>query len=198
MSYMPDTPTTAAYAIDADDRIVWTDLGFSRLAVEHGQRQLADGALIGRPLSDFVAGERPRALQEALIERARAMNRPLELRYRCDAPEIRRHAILRLEAQEDGGVVFTTWFESIEGRPYQPLLDYNRPRAGDDVVQLCAWCNRVDLGGWREADDDMATRLASATAEPPRVEHTVCEICELLLPTRPAGGPTRSGPSGPA
>lgn len=188
---MPAAPATAAYAIDADGRITWTDAGFAALAREHGRGDLAAGALIGRPLLEFVSGERPRALQHALIERARSIDGPLELRYRCDAPDRRRQALLRLDPQPDGGVVYTTWFEEIEERPYQLLLDHDLAR-GEGQMRLCAWCNRVDVGGWREADD------AEAPKDPPRVVHTVCEVCELLLPTRPAGGPTRSGPSGPA
>ena len=94
----------------------------------------------------------------------------------------------------DGGVVFTTWFEAVEEREYQPLLDYDRPR-GEAKVRLCAWCNRFDAGGWREAED-AAAHVAQADGNPPAVEHGLCEICELLLTTRPGAGPTRSGPSG--
>ena len=77
-------------------------------------------------------------------------------------------------------------------RPYQPLLDYDRTRS-DDTVGFCAWCNRVDAAGWREAED-----VPAKDGEPPRIDHTVCEICELLLLTRPAAGPRWSGPYGPA
>ena len=188
---MTAVPATAAYAIDPDGRIAWTDDGFAELARDYGRPMLADGHLVGRPLTDFVAGERPRTLQRELIERAQSADGPLELRYRCDAPGLRRHAILRLDPQPDGGVVFTTWFDTVEERPYRSLLDHDRPR-GEGEMRLCAWCNRVDLDGWREVDD------AEATEHPPRVAHTVCEVCELLLTTRPAGGPRWSGPYGPA
>src|SRR4051812_45946529 len=106
---------TASYAIDAGDRIVWTDPGFAAMAREHEQAQLADSAL-GRPLIGFVAGERPRALQRALIARARALPsaEPLELRYRCDSPAMRRFAVLQMASRPHGGVVFTTWFEATE------------------------------------------------------------------------------------
>jgi hypothetical protein len=187
-------PPTASYTIDPADRIVRTDAGFAALAREHGRAGLADGAL-GRPLLDFVAGERPRALQQALIARARAAAAdPLELRYRCDAPEMRRFGVLRLHAEPDGSVVFTTWFEAVEEREYQPLLDYGRPR-GDGTVKLCAWCNRLDTGGgWREAEE-AAQAIAHADGRPPAVEHGLCEICEVLL-SRPGAGPTRSAPFG--
>lgn len=188
---MTATPVTAAYAVDADGRIVWTDEGFAALARDHGHPELAGTGLVGRPLTEYVSGERPRALQQAILARAHALGEPIELRYRCDAPEMRRHATLRIDPRADGGVVFTTWFDEVEARPYQPLLDPNRPRA-DEAVGFCAWCNRVDAGGWREADD-----LPATAGKPPRVAHTVCAICELLL-SRPAGEPTRSGPSGPA
>ena len=188
-------PPRASYAIDADDRIVWTDSGFAVLAEAHGQPGLATGAL-GRPLIEFVAGERPRALQQALIARARraADDEPLELRYRCDAPEMRRYAVLQMTPQPEGRILFTTWFEATEPRPYQPLLDPATPRGDGASARLCAWCNRVDPGdGWREVED---AAPAAAGAHPPAVEHGLCEICELLLTGRPAGGPRWSGPSG--
>jgi hypothetical protein len=184
----------ASYAIDAGDRIVWTDAGFAGLATQHGQAHLAGDAL-GRPLIDFVAGERPRALQRALIARARATpsNDPLELRYRCDSPEERRFAVLQMAGRPDGGVVFTTWFEATEDRPYQPLLDRDGEH-GADTVELCAWCNRVKTSdGWHEVEDVPTGR---AGAHPPAVEDGLCEICELLLTTRPGAGPRWSGPYG--
>jgi hypothetical protein len=182
--------STASYAIDAGGTILWTDAGFAELARTHGRPDLADGA-VGHPLTQFVAGERPRQLQESLIERARAAaGEPFEIRYRCDAPEMRRFAVLRIEAQPDGVVVFSTWFEAIEERPHLPLLDDRLPR-GDGVVQLCAWCNRLDVGGWREAEDAVKDM---ALGNLPSVEHSVCEICELLLASRPAGGRRSSGP----
>ena len=166
----------ATYAIDADGILVAVDDGFRELARAHGHPELPDAA-VGRPLTDFVAGSRPRALQRSLVERAHRAGRALELRYRCDAPEERRFGLLRIEARPDGGTEFTTWFESVEERERQPLLDYELPR-GDRIVWLCAWCNRFDVGGWREAED-ASQRLTLAPL--PRVEHSVCDICELLL-----------------
>lgn len=175
---------TATYAIDRDGRITSVDDGFRELARAHGQPGLADDA-VGKPLTAFVAGSRPRALQESLIARAHAAGRPLELRYRCDGPEMRRFAVLEIQPEPDGGTTFKTWFESVEERDRQPLFDYSVPR-GDRVILLCAWCNRFDLGGWREVEDAVP-RLAAAAALP-KVEHSVCDICELLLTqTRPFG-----------
>jgi hypothetical protein len=111
---------TASYAIDRDDRIVWTDDGFAALAESHGQPGLPHDA-VGRPLTDYVAGSKAKALQHALIAKARGKGRePLELRYRCDSPAMRRYAVLRLEARPDDALVFTTWFESTEQRAYRP------------------------------------------------------------------------------
>jgi hypothetical protein len=188
---MEDMTATATYAIDPDDRILWTDEGFADLANGHGLASLAADA-IGRPLIDFVAGERPRALQQALLARARRAPaaEPLELRYRCDSPDTRRFAVLQMAAQRDGTIVFTTWFESTEARPYQALLDAAGEH-GDQTVTLCAWCNRVDSGdGWCEVED-----MTTGT-RPPAVKHGLCEICELLLTGRPGAGPRSSGPSG--
>ena len=107
---------------------------------------------------------------------------------------MRRYAVLEIAARANGTVVFRTWFESVERREYQALLDYDRPR-GEKTVELCAWCNRFDVGGWREAED-AAAQVQSAEGRPPAVEHGLCEICELLLTSRPGAGPKSSGPSG--
>jgi hypothetical protein len=169
----------AEYAIDSTGRIVSVDEGFRALAQRHGQPRLPDTA-VGRPLLDFVAGTRPRALQSALIARARRDRRPLEVRYRCDSPDERRYAVLVMDPErEPGGIVFRTWFEAIESRDHQPLLDLSQPR-GDRVVWLCAWCNRVDARGWREVEH-VAARLPRTKCPLPRVEHSVCDVCELLL-----------------
>lgn len=180
---MTTANATATYTIDADGTIVSIDDAFRALAREHGQPHLAED-VVGRPLTAFVAGARPRALQTALIERAHRSGRTLELRYRCDAPEMRRFAVLEITPAPDGSTVFKTWFESVEERPAQRLLDYAQPRS-DRVVWLCAWCNRFDVGGWREVED-ASERLATATALP-HVEHSVCDICELLLTQSPGG-----------
>jgi hypothetical protein len=177
---MTTVNATATYAIDADGTIVSVDDGFRELGRAHGQPELADLA-VGRPLTSFVAGARPRALQAALIERAHATGRPLELRYRCDSPDTRRFGVLEITPQPDGGTTFATWFESLETREPQLLFDYSLPR-DERTVWLCAWCNRFDVGGWREAEEAGA-RLSGKPALP-RVQHSVCDICELLLTQR--------------
>jgi hypothetical protein len=181
---MLTTTSTAAYAIDAEGRVVWVDDGFTQLAAEHGQPGLAERVL-GRPLVDHVAGERPRALYRALIDRVKRAVEPIELRYRCDSADERRFGVLRLVQGDDGGILFETWFESIEPRPHQPLLDYELER-DDRIVWLCAWCNRLDASGWCEVEDAQE-RLAKAPETLPRVQHSVCDICELLLTSRAPG-----------
>jgi hypothetical protein len=183
----------ACYEVDPADRVVRVDEGFAELAAGYGQPSLAQDAL-GRPLLDFVAGDRPRELQRALMARARsAAPDPLELRYRCDAPEMRRYGVLQLHGRTDGSLVFTTWFEATEDRPYQAVLDPDAPRDSDNTIALCAWCNRFRTDGtWHEAE----AVIARSDARPPTLEHGLCEICELLLTTRPGAGPTRSGPFG--
>jgi hypothetical protein len=176
---MHPVSATASYAIDPRGVILWTDEGFARLAAEYGVPDLAHTAA-GRPLGEFVAGERPRALQDALLERARRADQRLELRYRCDAPEMRRFAVLEIAPEPDGGAVFTTWFESTEERPHLPLIDTRLARDGG-AVRLCAWCNRIDVDGWREAEEAAQHVPLSPL---PRVEHDVCDVCEMLLTPR--------------
>jgi hypothetical protein len=175
----------ASWAVAPDDTIAWVDHGFDELAIEHGVPELTESA-IGRPLLDFVAGDGPRELQDHLLRRARRSEDPIQFLYRCDAPGVRRMGRMELAAQPGGGVIFTSVFDEVEQRtPPIALLDPDAPRSPDGgaAVRECAWCNRFDVGGWREADDAMA-RLAN---EPlPHVEHSVCDVCRMLLTGKPA------------
>jgi hypothetical protein len=174
----PHAEQRAAWAIAPDDTIAWVDSGFDELAAGYGLPGLPDEA-VGRPLLDFVTGERPRELQRHLIARARRSPEPIRSQYRCDAPEMRRFGLLELDAQPGGGVIFTSVFTELEARPAQALLDPAFPR-DDRHVRECAWCNRFDVGGWCEVEE-AAGRYDGAVATLPRVDHALCDICEMLL-----------------
>jgi hypothetical protein len=170
----------ATWAVAPDNTIAWVDHGFHQLAGYHGVPDLGERA-VGRPLTAFVAGERPRQLQEELLARARHSEEPLRLRYRCDAPHERRFGMLELAGQPGGGVLLRTSFTECEMRPPAALLDFAAPRAGGSVRE-CAWCNRFDIDGWHDAEE--AARRLNGGALPP-VEWSVCEICSMLLTGRP-------------
>ena len=197
---MTTVNATATYAIDAAGVLVAVDDGFRELARAHGHPELAE-AVVGRPRTELVAGPRPRALQRSLIERAHhadARRAALSLRRA-------RGAALRPTADRAAsrrGTAFTTWFEAVEERERQPLLDYDLPR-GDETVWLCAWCNRFDVGGWREVED-AGPRLAfrrcrgsstvSATSAScrsrsgstsRRTSYSPCGRTEIVRPLRP-------------
>ena len=168
----------ASWAVAPDDTIAWVDHGFDELAIEHGVPELTEGA-IGRPLLDFVAGEEPRELQDHLLRRARRSEDPIQFRYRCDAPGVRRLGRMELAPQPGGGVIFTSVFDETDQRvPPIALLDPAAPRdTGAAAVRECAWCNRFDVDGWREVED-AASRLAAPL---PVTKHSVCDVCRLLL-----------------
>jgi hypothetical protein len=174
----------AAWAVAPDDTIAWVDHGFDELAIEHGVPELTERA-IGRPLVEFVAGDAPRELQEHLLRRARRSEEPIQFRYRCDAPHVRRMGTMELAAQPGGGVIFTSVFDEVEERSKRlDLLDPAAPRDEHaPPVRECAWCNRFDVEGWCEAHVAVA-RLANGA--PPRVEHAVCDVCRMLLTGKPA------------
>jgi hypothetical protein len=169
----------ATWAVAPDDTVAWVDAGFHELAEYHGVPDLGERA-VGRPLNDFVAGDEPQALQVALLTRARAADEPLRLRYRCDSPGERRFGLLELTGQPGGGVVLRTSFTEREPREPELLLDPAAPRAGAPVRE-CAWCNRFDVDGWRDAEE-AAARVANGALPP--VEWSVCDICAMLLTRR--------------
>jgi hypothetical protein len=166
----------AAWGIAPDDTIAWVDAGFNELADYHGVPDLGVRA-VGRPLIEFVAGDKPQELQLALLARARRADEPLRLSYRCDSPVERRVGILELEGQPGGGVVVRSKFTEREARSPEPLLDPSVPRHGASVRE-CAWCNRFDVDGWRDAEE-AAQRVAAGPLPP--IDWSVCEICSMLL-----------------
>jgi hypothetical protein len=170
-----------AWAVAPDDTIAWVDAGFHALAGYHGVPDLGEHA-VGRPLIEFVAGPRPRELQLELLARARRTDEPLFLRYRCDSPAERRFGVLELSGQPGGGVVLRSTFTEREQRSPEPLLDPAIPRHGSSVRE-CAWCNRFDVDGWRDAEE-AARRVAKGPLPP--IEWSVCEICSMLLLDRPS------------
>jgi hypothetical protein len=181
---MPDMPDAgearAAWAVAPDDTIAWVDAGFHDLADYHGVPGLGERA-VGRPLIEFVAGAEPQRLQLELLARARRADEPLKLRYRCDSPGERRVGFLELARQPGGVVVLRSTFTERERRSPEPLLDPSIPRLGSSVRE-CAWCNRFDVDGWRDAEE--AARRVSRGPLPP-IDWSICEICSMLLLERP-------------
>ncbi|HWA53750.1 MAG TPA: hypothetical protein VG816_06210 [Solirubrobacterales bacterium] len=170
-----------SYAIDENDHLIQVDEGFRRFGEENGWPEA--GSSLGRSLWDYVAGHEPRKLQRLLLRRVRDEGLDIELPFRCDSPDVRRDMDLRIAARPGGRLVlFSSRLR--EERPReasQPLLDFHQPR-GEEAIEMCAWCDRFEVGGeWVEVEEAARRLKLFGRSELPAISHGICSECNRLL-----------------
>lgn len=175
------TTQTLSYAINEDDHLVRVDQGFYRFAEENGWEDA--GTSLGRSLWDYVAGTEMVKLQRLLVRRVRDEVGDVELPFRCDGPGLRREMNIRIVARPGGRVVlFSAKLRSERAwEAPQPLLDPEAPR-GEDVVEMCGWCDRFKVGDeWVEVEEAARRLELFNRAELPTLSHGICPDCNELL-----------------
>jgi hypothetical protein len=175
------TTKALSYAIDEHDHLVKLDRGYHRFAEENGWREA--GASLGRTLWDYVAGEDLKKAQRLLLRRVRDDIGDIELPFRCDGPGVRREMEIRILARPGGhAVLFSAHLRSAEKRDvFQPLLDAEAPRGGDEV-DMCGWCDRFEVEGeWVEVEEAARRLGLFERAEMPALSHSICPDCNELL-----------------
>ncbi len=161
--------------LDLDDRIVFVNEAFDRFARANGAPELAGGAVLDRPLWEFVTGDEVRQLTRVLLARARS-GHPIErVPYRCDSPTLRRYMQMTFEPLPRDRLAITSFERHIEPRPANPLLR-QEPATEGTPLRMCSWCRRVDLGGdyWVEAEEAILILKLFEADHPPPIAHTIC------------------------
>ncbi len=117
-------------------------------------------------------------IYHALHERVRTLNVPVQLCFRCDAPERRRLLELNIVAGEEHQLIYRVRTLAEDIRRPVPLLDPRRPRS-ETFVTICAWCKRVAAGPrqWLEVEAAAAALPFFAESRPPQLTHGICEEC---------------------
>lgn len=174
------TAPTLSYAIDENDRLVQVDEGYYRFGEDNGWSEV--GSSLGRSLWDYVAGSEPKKLQRMLLRRVRDEVRDVELPFRCDGPGVRREMDLRIRARPGGRLVLlSASLRAAREREAQPLLDPLAPR-GEEIVQMCGWCDRFEVEGeWVEVEEAARRLGLFARSELPALSHGICPECSGLL-----------------
>jgi hypothetical protein len=175
------TVEALSYAIDDQDRLIRLDEGFYRFAEENGWDEA--GASLGRSLWDFVAGADVQKLQRLLVRRIREGVRDVKLPFRCDGPEVSREMDIRIVADSSGRVVlFSARLRSEEERAQpQPLLDPDSPRS-EELLPMCAWCDRFEVEGeWVEVEEAAKRLELFRRSELPTLDHGICPRCSETL-----------------
>jgi hypothetical protein len=172
---------TLSYAIDEHDHLIRVDDGYYRFAEENGWQEA--GSSLGRSLWDYVAGHEVKKLQRLLVRRIRDEVGDIELPFRCDGPGVRREMKIRIVARPGGRVVlFSARLRSEEARDLpQRLLDPATPR-GDDMLEICGWCDRFEVDGeWVEVEEAAKRLELFNKPELPALSHGICPDCNEML-----------------
>jgi hypothetical protein len=175
------TTEALSYAIDEQDHLIRVDEGYYRFAEENGWPDA--GSSLGRTLWDYVSGRELVKLQRLLVRRVRDGVGDVELPFRCDAPHVRREMDIRILTRPGGRVVlFSARLRSEEEREtLQPLLDVEVPR-GEDVIEMCGWCDRFEVDGeWVEVEEAARRLQLFNRAELPALSHGICPVCNEML-----------------
>jgi hypothetical protein len=90
---------------------------------------------------------------------------------------------IRIVARPGGRVVLVSArMRSEEERDLpQPLLDPATPR-GDEVLEMCGWCDRFEVDGeWVEVEEAARRLELFNRPELPALSHGICPDCNEML-----------------
>lgn len=179
----PSEPTEPTiWEIDANDVITSVGGGWGSFARGNGAPALADRAVVGRSLLDFVDGDEVRRLYRMFLRAVRSHGLSLSIPFRCDSPDLRRDMQLEMTGRSRGGVAFRSVLLRSEPRAPVHLLDQRRARRPELVVS-CSFCHAIRLpeGGWLGLDRAVLRLPLLAAEQPPRLAHGVCTSCSARL-----------------
>lgn len=168
--------TEVVYWVAADDRILWVNDAFDRFAAANGGRTLTEGAVLGQPLSRYIADPTTRRLHQMVAERVREQAGALVLNVRCDGPDRRRRLELHVRRLPAGVLEYTSRVIHLEARDPVDLLSA-QDSTGPAAV-TCGWCKRFRHdGSWMEVEDYLARVDSSGEDAPVRMTQATCARC---------------------
>jgi hypothetical protein len=173
------TESRVRYAIDVENKISFVDEGWCRFAEANHAEELMPPAILGQSLWDHITDATTRTLYQQVVARVR-QGKSAVFTLRCDGPSCRRLLEMTVRASSDGSVEFETRARWVEDREPVALLSQKMTRS-TDVVRMCAWCNRVDVGfgsnDWVEVEDATERLQLFEFERMPWLTHAICEAC---------------------
>lgn len=112
-------------------------------------RNCPNESVLGRPVTQFFAGDAVRTTFADLFKSVLTKKRPVvQIDYRCDAPTLRREMRLSVTPIKADGKVGHLLYQSVvlsvQQRPAIPLFNATVTDHGaEDILTLCAICARV-------------------------------------------------------
>ncbi|MBC7231693.1 MAG: hypothetical protein H5T68_00415 [Chloroflexi bacterium] len=171
-------PTTCAYELDADLRIIWVDEGWSEFAIANDAPELVPPpGPLGQSVLSYVADPTSTQLYELLFQRVLQTRRSITIPFRCDSPARRRYLNMTIKPRIPNGLRIETMLTRTEERTAVALLDRYAPR-GNDLLRMCGWCKSVDVAGrWCEVEEAVVEMRLFERDLLPHVTHGICPRC---------------------
>jgi hypothetical protein len=179
-----DSPNDAdvVYRIDAQDRIISLNTGWTRFAQINDAPHLDCDRLIGRSIWQFIVDEDTSRIYELLLREVRENRPSLTFPFRCDSPEMRRYMEMSLVACGQSSVEFRSRIVDTEPRDQKVYFQYVTV-AARGLLLRCSFCNRIQYQGrWSDVATVAGTILDREL--PLQVCYAICEACNSKISER--------------
>ena len=131
--------------------------------------------------------EETSAIYHFLLGKVRTDGTPVEVPFRCDSPDCRRHMSMEMVPVAEGLVEIRSRLIRRESRDPVSLLDARVDRS-DELVRMCGWCKKIDLGAqaWVEVEEGVRALALLDAHRAPGLTHGICPSCrDHLYRTEP-------------
>ena len=168
------------YRIDAADRITFVSPGWLGFAEANEAPELTADFVVGRPIWDFITGSDTRIFYQAIFHNLRFRRAEITIPFRCDSPTVVRQMtlilrLLEMDAIECRGILLHTQIRT----PITILFRWQV--RSNDSLPICSLCRRLAFQNeWMEVHEAMAHGRFTNISPPPRLEETVCPMCNCL------------------
>lgn len=162
---------------------MFTDADWEQFAAENGTPELTAATVLGRELWSFVSEPTSREFYRILARKTRESGKLVSVPFRCDGPDCRRYMRMFIQPVAGNGLEFRSVLEREEKRERLALFDPQAPRS-NQVLHICAWCKRVKLTDWTEAEYAVEQLRLFDEVHLPTLSHSICPNCEAGLESK--------------
>ena len=173
--------THILYRLNHWDEIIFVNEEWVRFALANDGPDLVRERVLHRPLWNFISDLTTQQLYRDILDKVRA-GHPVRFVFRCDSPERRRLCEMTITAQAGDVVQFETQPLWTQERSPQSLLARDAPRTVD-LLRICGWCLRVEVGGgtWQDIEEAVNSLQLFERVEYPRLTHEMCDECYMAV-----------------
>lgn len=174
----PQPEETVELSVDQDNLIVRVNRAWNRFACDNDGAHLANDAVLGLNLLDFISGKASKNFTLALLELARRREREICFDYRCDSPRLRRFMRAHLSSDSEGAVHFFHRHLYSEIFPHRVVFQTAAQRARDTTIR-CSLCNHVRHDGFWKLPEFVSQQVFKS--QPVPVIYGICPGCADIL-----------------